>query len=110
MHSKAPSAASKAVSHVSKVASVASKQPSHSSRVTIKSKAPSAASRGSQSLAKSGLAQLAGVASYKSSSIRTTTTTRERLAEIERQLEMETKKRIAAERAIVELTRNGHKK
>eukprot|EP00356_Strombidium_inclinatum_P010058 CAMPEP_0170493264 /NCGR_PEP_ID=MMETSP0208-20121228/13614_1 /TAXON_ID=197538 /ORGANISM="Strombidium inclinatum, Strain S3" /LENGTH=53 /DNA_ID=CAMNT_0010769163 /DNA_START=363 /DNA_END=524 /DNA_ORIENTATION=+ len=34
---------------------------------------------------------------YETSSIRTTTTTRERLADIERQLEEETKKRKAAE-------------
>ena len=43
--------------------------------------------------------------SYKSSSIRTTTTTRERLADIERQLEEEVNKRKIAEEAIAELTR-----
>lgn len=42
---------------------------------------------------------------YVTSSIRTTTTTRERLAEIERQLQEETEKRIAAEKAIIALTR-----
>ena len=38
--------------------------------------------------------------SYGSSSIRTTTTTKERLADIERQLEVEVQKRRAAENAI----------
>ena len=45
--------------------------------------------------------------SYISSSIRTTTTTRERLQDIEKQLELETRKRIAAENEIVKLTRGG---
>ena len=43
--------------------------------------------------------------SYVSSSIRTTTTTRDRLAQIEKQLEEETQKRKAAELAIAKLTR-----
>ena len=44
---------------------------------------------------------------YKSSSIRTTTTTRERLEDLERLLEIETQKRIDAENEIKKLTKGG---
>ena len=45
------------------------------------------------------------IKSYGSSSIRTTTTTKERLADIEHQLEVEIEKRKAAEDAIRQLTK-----
>ena len=51
--------------------------------------------------------KLDSVSVAASSSIRTTTTTRERMEAIERQLEEETAKRVAAELAIVQLTK-GH--
>ena len=49
---------------------------------------------------------LMSMKSGMSSSIRTTTTTKERLADIERQLQEEMQKRKAAEDAIRELKRN----
>ena len=90
------SQASKAASQISKRSSV---------------KAPSIHSRKSK-LAEAGLKSIAGdkldsVSVAASSSIRTTTTTRERMEAIERQLEEETAKRVAAELAIVQLTK-GH--
>ena len=51
-----------------------------------------------------GIPRISGPPSV-ASTIRTTTTTRERLADIERQLEREMEKRRDAERAILELTK-----
>ena len=55
---------------------------------------------------KSAAEEIMSIKSYGTSSIRTTTTTRERLADIERQLMEETVKRKQAEEAIAKLTRN----